>query len=73
MKIIAIKPDFEFEHEGVRLRAVECVSTKACSGCAGLEIFGLCSEYPCYPDQQPFKQKHSLIFQKSDNQNEEHN
>ena len=66
IKFTSIKPNFVFEHEGVKLKAELTPDTYSCEGCYFNK--DICeSEYPCSARISP-KQIKSLIFKKVENE-----
>jgi len=67
IRYTSIRPGFVFEHEGVKLKAVENPNKKGrCFGCA-LLYYGSC--VPCVEGEFLTNQKHDLIFKKVEDEN----
>lgn len=62
IRFTSIKPGLVFEHEGVKLKAVESYR-KSCSGCC-FDFEKDCPDIPCMPYSSIPKQKHNIIFKK---------
>ena len=66
IRFTSIKPGLVFEHEGVKLKAVEVQRINNCKGCFFDDKDAYCSIYPCL-ESRFGKQKHELIFQNIEN------
>ena len=67
IRFTSIKPGLVFEHEGVKLKAVEQALIEQCDGCV---FRGICNyRLPCTKDDDVGgKQEYELIFQKVENE-----